>query len=144
MCIRDSLTSDAVSSTTTLADVSGMSFSIGASEVWAFSAFLIVDADTAPDYKVGWTYPAGCTMSWGPTGDPAHNLTGSSTWNYALTQADAAPRAAAGVGNDFIDTYEGTIVNSTTSGTIQLQFAPNSVGSATLKANSHIIFTKVS
>ena len=138
------LTSDAVIGNTTLADVSGMSFSIGASEVWAFSAFLVIDADTVPDYKVGWTYPAGCTMSWGPTGDPAHNVTGSTVFNQAQTEAAAQARAGAGAGTNIIDTYEGTIVNSTTSGTIQLQFAANAVGSATMKANSHIIFTKVS
>jgi hypothetical protein len=54
---------------TTLQDVTGMTFTIGASstEIWFFEIYSEwTGANTTHDTKVGWSVPASCTMRWGP------------------------------------------------------------------------------
>tara|TARA_E500000081_G_scaffold873_2_gene966 strand:- start:835 stop:1530 length:696 start_codon:yes stop_codon:yes gene_type:complete len=139
------LASDAVNATTTLADVTGISFSIGASEVWVYDLMVMTDSPTGTDYKIGWTYPASCTMDWASTSDPAQNLLPiSTTFNEVVAISANWAKNSAGLGTVAMDTYSGTIVNDTTAGIIQLQFAANTVGTATLKANSYLVATKVS
>jgi|TARA_B110000116_G_scaffold98642_1_gene85825 hypothetical protein len=137
------VSSDAVSSTTVLSDVVGMSFSIGASEVWTFHAFIMYDADTTPDAKLGWTGPSGCAATWSHTGDPTWNASGSTTINTPILIGGAWALAGQGAGTVNATTFDGTIVNGVTAGTFQLQYAANAAGTSTLKAQTHIVFTKV-
>jgi hypothetical protein len=137
------VSSDVVASTTTLSDVVGMSFSIGASEVWTFHAFIMYDADTTPDAKLGWTGPSGCAATWSHTGDPTWNATGSTTINTPIAIGGAWALSGQGAGTVNATTFDGTIVNGVTAGTFQLQYAANGTGSSTLKAQTHIVFTKV-
>jgi hypothetical protein len=138
------LAADVTSSTTVLSDVVGMSLSIGASEVWTFHAFVMYDADATPDAKLGWTGPAGCAATWSHTGDPQWNASGVSTRNVPVAIGGAWSLQGQGTGTPNATTFDGTIVNGVTAGTFQLQYAANAVGSSTLKAETHIIFTKVS
>ena len=137
------VSSDAVSSTTVLSDVVGMSFSIGASEVWTFHAFIMYDADTTPDAKLGWTGPSGCAATWSHTGDPTWNASGSTTINAPVAIGGVWELAGQGAGTVNATTFDGTIVNGVTAGTFQLQYAASGAGSSTLKAQTHIVFTKV-
>lgn len=137
------VSSDVVASTTTLSDVVGMSFSIGASEVWTFHAFVMYDADATPDAKLGWTGPSGCAATWSHTGDPTWNATGSTTINTPIAIGGAWALSGQGAGTVNATTFDGTIVNGVTAGTFQLQYAANGTGSSTLKAQTHIVFTKV-
>jgi len=134
---------DVTSATTVLGDVVGMSFSIGASEVWTMQMFGMFDAAATPDINVAFTGPAGCAMTWAHTGDAALNATGSTTINVPVAIGGAWALSGQGAGTIFASSFTGTIINSTTAGTIQFQFAANAGGSATLKAETHIIFTKV-
>ena len=138
------LAADVTSSTTVLSDVVGMSFAIGASEVWTMQMFGMFDADVTPDIKVGFTGPAGCAMTWAHTGNPLLNAAGATLYNPPETIGTAWQGAGQGAGSPLATTFAGTIVNGVTAGTIQLQYAANAAGSSTLKAETHIIFTKVS
>tara|TARA_R110002110_G_scaffold131375_1_gene312181 strand:+ start:299 stop:1000 length:702 start_codon:yes stop_codon:yes gene_type:complete len=131
--------------TTTLADVTGMSFAIGASEVWVYDLVVMVDSPTGTDYRIGWDYPASCAMDWASTSDPAQNITPTSTtFNETVSISNAIARHSLGTGTVFMDTFSGTIVNDTNAGTIQLKFAANTAGTPILKANSYLVATKVS
>lgn len=139
------LTSDVVVSSATLADVVGMSFSIGASESWTMQMFGMFDADVTPDIKVGFTGPAGCAMTWAHTGNPLLNAAGVTLYNPPETIGTAWQGAGQGAGSPLATTFAGTIVNGVTAGTIQLQYARDGAsGTSTLKAETNIIFTKVS
>tara|TARA_R110002020_G_C16292619_1_gene772540 strand:+ start:2337 stop:3032 length:696 start_codon:yes stop_codon:yes gene_type:complete len=139
------LTSDVVVSSAVLADVVGMSFAIGASESWTMQMFGMFDADGVPDITLGFTGPSGCAMTWAHTGDPTWNASGSTTINAPVAIGGTWDLAGQGAGSPFATTFAGTIVNGVTAGTIQLQYARlGASGSSTLKAETNIIFTKVS
>ena len=139
------LPTDVTVSNATLADVVGMSFSIGASEIWTMQMFGMFDADTTPDIKVGFTGPAGCAMTWSHTGHPPLNAAGAVGSNPPIAIGGTWEGTGLGAGTIFATTFAGTIVNGVTSGTIQLQYARvGASGTSTLKAETNIIFTKVS
>ena len=141
-----------VANTTTLADITGLSFAIGANEIWALDIVLLTVAGSVGDMKFGWTYPASCTMRWGNRGDAAdnagndptgaamptsHNWDGPITWTPAFSGhgADIVPR-----------NLYALVTNGANAGTLQLQFSQlASDATATyVKADSYIIATKVS
>ena len=139
------LPTDVTVSNATLADVVGMSFSIGASEIWTMQMFGLFDAAGTPDIRVGFTGPAGCAMAWAHTGDPLLNAAGTTAYNPPDSLATSWDGAGQGAGVPLATTFAGTIVNGVTAGTIQLQYArAGASGSSTLKAETNIIFTKVS
>lgn len=44
-------------------------FAIGANERWLVDLYLLLTTPTInPDFKLGWAYPAGCLIYWGPEG----------------------------------------------------------------------------
>ena len=141
------LTADVSDSSGTLQDVTGMSLAIGANEIWTFQMFAMYLADTTPDARFGWTGPAGCQATWAHTGDTTFNVSGGGN---NIPQTIGGNVALHGYGTaDPTDvnstTFNGTIVNSGTAGTFQLQYSRDGAsGTSTLKAETHIIFTKVS
>ena len=114
---------------TTLSDVTGLSFSIAASEAWLFWMGLFVVSSTTADLKLGLTFPAGATGRYGI----------DNTSNGADLIANTIFRAMTGV--DFEHkVVSGLIVNSTTAGTFQLQAAQNTshASNTTIYENSHM------
>ena len=142
------LTADVSDSSGTLQDVTGMSLAIGANQVWTFQMFAMYLADTTPNARFGWTGPAGCQATWAHTGDPTWNATGVSTYNYPRSIGGNVNLNGFGTADPTevnSTTFSGTIVNSSTAGTFQLQYSRDGAsGTSTLKAETHIIFTKVS
>ena len=138
------LAADVVASSATLADVAGMSFAIGANEIWAMQMFGMFDAATTPDIKVGFTGPTGCAMTWAHTGTPTLNNAGTVVYNPPISIGGSWDGIGQGATNILATTFAGTIVNGVTAGTIQLQYARSGAsGTSTLKAETNIIFTKV-
>lgn len=104
-------------SNTTLANVPGAAFFVGASEVWSFEAYFQAAIPAAADIKVAFTVPSGATIT-----GMATKLDGAGIVNVRsadFTSAVSLASAAAGVGM----TLTGTVVNSSTAGTVQLQVA---------------------
>ena len=117
---------------TVLADIAGLSFAIGASEVWEFWALIHYLAPTAADIKFDVTAPSGASGRHGVAGDRVSGSRTSAPIGTVVTNQ--------GIDSvDFATVHSGVIVNSTTPGTVQLQSAQNnSSGTNTIYANSGI------
>jgi hypothetical protein len=116
---------------------------VEASTTYIFEAWLYTyAADGTPDIKVTFTGPAGSTVLWSSS-QVIFNAGGSTT----LTVVSAGGTTA----DLFVDAnfraiqLYGTILNSTTAGDVQLQWAQNtsSANSTTVKAGSYIYGIKV-
>jgi hypothetical protein len=133
---RARTTADVSNATTTLANLTGISFAIGASEIWVMELHGFVNIDATGDYKSNWSVPSGAT---------GHHWTNAATLGGArdaLTTSIVV--GATGSGDYPLDEYA-TVVNSTTAGTVQFQFALNSAsGSTTWRANAHMIAHRIS
>ena len=119
---------------TTLSDVTGLSFAIGASEVWLFWLALYYTSGTVPDLKFTFTVPAGCVGSHGL-------LDAQNSSSAGIEVVTAIPTS----GSTQSALITGLAINSTTAGTIQLQAAQNVSDASDSKifANSHIMAIKV-
>jgi hypothetical protein len=132
-----------VTSSTTVVNDSQLKFAVEASTTYIFQAWLYTyAADGTPDIKVTFTGPAGSTVLWSSS-QVIFNAGGSTT----LTVVSAGGTTA----DLFVDAnfraiqLYGTILNSTTAGDVQLQWAQNtsSANSTTVKAGSYIYGIKV-
>lgn len=133
-------TSDqSITSSAVLTDVTGVNFAVAASEVWAFQAFLTYTAAAAgpPDIQFSFTGPAGSTVLFSLPG----NVGTGDTLALSLTAAGGTGIAAGADAAQRGYPAMGTIVNSTTAGNLQLQFAQNSssASAAVIKANSWLL-----
>jgi hypothetical protein len=119
-------------------------FSIAANEVWALDCFLIwTDSNvSAGALKVGWTFPSGCTGTW--------TLIAKRAGDIYLHGADPVALSATAQ-SDFGQTADqpalirATVVNSTTAGTLQMQWAQASasVSDTIVRTNSTMIAHKI-
>ena len=109
------VTSTHTNATTTLSDVTGISFAIAASEIWAFVAFIHTNAPAAADIKFDCTVPSGATGRLGTHGGTVEVPPGSATIGTTVAVSTS--------GAQIMVTVAGTIVNSTNAGTVQLQSA---------------------
>lgn len=132
-----------VTSSTTLVNDSQLKFAIEASATYTFQAWLYVyAADATPDIKVTFTGPSGSTLFW--SSSQVIFLANGST-----TLTVVAPGGT--TGDFFVDSnlrvvqLYGSILNSTTAGDVQLQFAQNtsSANGTSVKAGSYIMGIKV-
>ena len=119
-----------IGNTTTLTNVTGMSFNIAANEEWYFEFTLQINADATDDLNVAITCPAGATASFGvesveqASGEGDIDC-GTRSGNIATSNGDEVYRVS------------GTVLNSTTAGTVQLQLSENTVADA---ANNITVF----
>jgi hypothetical protein len=143
-----SWTSDVV-----LADITGLSFAIAASEIWAFHAVLMVGFNSTGDIQVAVTTPAGATLAWNGLGlaltEASTNgaplrFSGSTNGNYVQTTSGTALAwgILASPSQLIID---GIVVNSSTAGSVALQAAQNTSNGTASKvyANSFLIGTRI-
>jgi len=126
-----------VNNSTTLVNATDMVLPVNVNDIYKFEILVRMEATAVADMKVGWTVPAGATMSWreGPTSAPTPELTDSST--------DLMSGSGAGV--DAIGSYHGVIIIGATAGSVQMQFAQNTaeVSDTKLLTNTIGIFHKV-
>lgn len=116
---------------TTLGDVTGLSFAIGASEVWAFLAAAYYISNASADLKYNLTVPSGASGRYGVSQG---------------TQVTIGTTIVLGTdGTDDSHVFVGTVVNSTTAGTVQLQAAQNSshASNTTIYTNSSMLAVKI-
>lgn len=132
-----------VTSSTTLVNDSQLKFAIGASETYIFQAWLYTyAADGTPDIKVTFTGPSGSTVFWSSS---------QVIFNSAAATTLTVVSAGGTTADLFVDAnyraiqLYGTIVNSTTAGDVQLQWAQNtsSANGTSVKAGSSIFGIKV-
>lgn len=116
-------------SDTTLADLTNLSWTIGASEVWIFFSALQSFSPGNANYKFNLTFPAGATGYAGVQSDHP-SVDGSSPLGTDFVSIGDDS-------NDFMKLLAGLVVNSTTAGTVQLQAAQNTTNGTATRIREH-------
>lgn len=105
-----------VNNSTTLVDDTHLLFAIGSSETWFYQALVVFNTGATPAIKFGMTVPSGATL----VRTVGRNIAAASN---ALLQLGVI--AVAGTGSDIATFLVGTVVNGTTAGDVQVQWAQN-------------------
>lgn len=128
-----------VNSSTTLVDCTSLSFPILANETWYFNITTAVLCDATGQVKFGFTVPSGASGGWFLNAQGAgtgflngNTITSSISTSTTLTATSVL--------------ISGTVVNGSTAGTVQLQFAQavSSGTDTTVKGNSFLQAWKIS
>lgn len=145
-------TDSTISASTTLTADSTLKFAIGATEMWFFEGFLLVNAaNTTMDMKIGLSGPASFTASWG-NGDVAGASVNPGFPSVAAASTPLAPLGAAGVvtlgtpaANLVMVHVAGWVTGGGTAGDVALTFAQNTsdAGNLLIKKGSHLKYYRV-
>lgn len=97
-------------------------------------------AQGSSDLKMGWTFPSGCTMVYGRAGI---DVTGTFAQSKTI-QSDVVTFGTLGSGTGVVQCH-GSIASSSTSGSLQLQWAQNSgtVTATSLKLGSTLTAQRI-
>jgi hypothetical protein len=125
---------------TTLQNVTSMSWTLTASAVYLFDLVFMFNAGITPDIKIGWTYPTSTTMAWGGI---FPDTGGTYSAQAGLTQAST--QAIGGAGAARQARFAGTVTVSSTAGALQLQAAQNTSDASTVSVltGTYGILTRV-
>lgn len=138
---------ESVTSSTTLQNDDDLLFAIAASETWVGSIVLFYEGPTAADIKLAFTFPAGATARYGAIaiGDASTDGFGGDTVRSGSTTSGAIGFGSV-TGPVHVMRVEFAIVNSTTPGTVNFQWAQNTSNGTpvTVKAKSHLLATRIS
>lgn len=96
-----------------------------ANAVYDVKLVLHYTSGTTPDLKIGWTAPSGATMVWG-----GYLFSTASAFTATGNNAVGTVVALGGLGADVSAVFDGTVVTSTTAGTLQLQWAQNTANAS--------------
>jgi hypothetical protein len=131
---------ESLSSSTTLQDDDALAWTVRASGIYRLDLWLLYISGTTPDLKIGWSYPAGCTMKWGWLG----NDTSLSVINAAGYDQTSTP-ALGGSSLDLWARIHAVVTVSATAGTLTLKWAQNTSdgGTTTVRAGSHGLMTRL-
>jgi hypothetical protein len=132
-----------VTSSTTMVNDNDLVLPVAASVTYEFRCFLNFTAATGGDLKWTWAVPAGAVLFY----QTLHNeggTTGLSNSTIAYSNGNTI-QAAGGGGIVEAVRMDGTLVTSSTAGTLQLQWAQNtSSGTATIvRDRCHLILRRV-
>lgn len=132
-----------VTSSTVLVNDSELTAAVVASALYKFTLVSRYDATTASDFKTGFSVPSGTTMNY-----VAHGIAaGGTVYNlFDQDQTSTPTFEGAGAGTIRNATYVGTIVTSSTAGSVNFQFAQGtSGGTASIsKAGSLFVVERLS
>jgi hypothetical protein len=124
---------------------------VEANSVYAIDGLILntnVDASNSNDFAAAWTIPASASGVWQPTQGGTGNTVTSSAGVIVVGFAWATPLAWGVLSGSTVATpWSGTLVTSSTAGTLQFQFAEaaavGGVTSVTLKSGSWLRIWKV-
>jgi hypothetical protein len=136
---------ETITSSTTLQDDDELFLSVVANATYEVEMWLLHSSGTTGDIKIGFTGPTSATFAWG-----VHGVATSSVSTVAATEVNMQIRTLAEStplgGQNLTGTaayVRGTLVTSSTAGTIQFQFAQNvSDAAATQVRNGSILKIK--
>jgi hypothetical protein len=124
---------ETITSNATLQNDNDLAVAVVASVAYQFQLRAVINSGTTPDFKMGWTFPAGLTMTYdlfeGETLGTAANVI-----QGPYVQTDVPPISTTGSDQPWI--ARGLVIVSTTAGTLQWQWAQN-----TLTASNTIVRT---
>ena len=116
---------EAVASSATLQDDDHLKFALAANEAWAFEAFIIANGDSAKDIKFAFTVPSGATLMWSGLGLHV-DAADETDFKVGYVVVASGTQETFGVRGSLVRApyrLYGTVVNSTTAGDLQLQWA---------------------
>jgi len=93
------------------------------SKTYLLEATVFVDTGSTPDFRVGLTFPAGCTGKW--WGAPARNTADTASNFTAVSIATALTHGGVASGTEIGAKFEGIVHVSTTAGELELQASQN-------------------
>ncbi len=136
--VRKTAAQSVISSTTLVSDTHFL-FTIGASEVWAFDIYAPITMGVTGQIKIAITNPVGATLELNGL------LAGAGTAAYGNTQTTATGVALSTILTSGMLHVHGTVVNSTTAGTVQFQWAQaaSEAVNTTLLINSVMIAHRI-
>lgn len=132
---------ESVTSSTVLQADDELRWAVVANAVYELDLDVIHNNNGTPDTKIGWTVPAGTTMTWEIVGD---DTAGGVVVTAGLTQASTV--AIGGIGADARLSIRGIVVVGATAGTAQMTWAQNtsSASASTVRAGSAGRLTRIS
>src|SRR5262245_16822418 len=117
-------TSQSVTSSTAFVNDDTLLIPLAASEKYLFECQLFYDGSTAGDIKVAWTVPSGATGGWGVLGSDVTTVTSVNVASFAaFGDANTTSLGCQGSGTVVNALIQGTVVNSTNAGNLQLRWA---------------------
>lgn len=124
---------------TTLGDVTGLSFAVGASEVWTFRFSLKAISAGAADFKFALTGPSA------PTAVIYGVINANASISTSAASAFATAISTGSGGSEEWVIVEGTLRNGANAGTVQLQFAQNTLNASDsiIRAESYVMAWKI-
>lgn len=120
---------ETIISNATLQNDDELFVALAASTIYDFRLDLFYNSGATPDLKIGWTFPTGTTMRYA-----LHGYFGAVVQSFYLIQTDMG--ILDGTAGNFAATAEGTVITSTTAGTLQFQWSQN-----TLTASNSTVLT---
>lgn len=138
-------TSDAtpINASTTLIPDTQIVLPMAASAIYEIRGRLIYTSGSIPDYRFGWTFPTGLTMSYSVLGVAV----GTSVWaTYTNGETDLPALEGAGTGVSRDTWLNGLVFVGSTPGNLILRHSQltSNASDTVLKSNSHVILTRVS
>jgi hypothetical protein len=133
---------ETIASNATLQNDDVLLAAVVASAVYEFRLRAVINSGTTPDFKMGWTFPSGLTMTYdlfeGETAGTAANVI-----QGPYVQTDVPPIST--TGNDQPWIAHGLVIVSSTAGTLQWQWAQNtSTASNTIvRAGSYLLLRRL-
>jgi hypothetical protein len=143
--VNSRTTGDITTTGQALADVTGLSFPVGANEVWQFEVYARVGSSSAAGCSYGFTFPVGATLE-------AITLGSLASANAMLTDRITATNTAGAVYNTGAVTTaancailqaRGVVVNGATAGTVQFKHLKVTSGTSTVYANSCVVARRI-
>jgi hypothetical protein len=131
-------TNETVNNSTTLQNDDELFIAVEASVTYDFEAEIIYNSGATPDLKFGWTFPSGLTMFYAVYAAGGGTFLG---YNEIETSVPAVDGAGAAVGV----LLKGTVIVSSTAGTLQLQWAQNALNASNtiVQAGSYIRLRRI-
>lgn len=136
---------DQSSTSTTLANVTDLSFAVAAPATYMAWLYLCYTGDTTSDCVINWTFPSGSTIQRYGFG-PQAGSTATDATSVFMRRRSGVSNVFGGdsTAGTFILAYEQLLLRTTNSGTAQLQFARNGAsGTTTVRSDSFIQYQRV-
>lgn len=126
-------------SNTTLSDLTGLAFAVGASETWAFEFVMKGQSNTTADFKFTLTGPSAPTAVWFGV------AVSSDLPTTAAVTAFSSAVAAGGANTEELIVIRGLLRNGSNAGTVQAQMAQNTsdAGTTVIRAESYVLAWRV-
>jgi len=143
--VRTTATSQTPASSTALADITGLSLSVAANEIWEFEFNVSCNTNAnASGCRFGVNAPTGATINYRIVGNNNSKTAFTSETNTAINTANLPTVFAVASTNGLQVRVQGTIVNGVNAGTLQLRFsAVNVAGQITAQTDATGKFTRI-